>query len=653
MIFARALLLTLAAASPVLAQTSSSPPASTRAQAFYEFMMARRMNAEGDSAGALAALERARKLDPESAEIVAEMAGFHARQNKAELAVSSAEQALKLDATNLEAHHVLALVYSAWAEGGVPPPAGQTPAAARLAAIDHLTAIQGSPLMATDPNLQMTLGRLQLRAGRAEVAVPILERVATQAPWSAEPLLLLHDAKVTLGKLDEAEKALVGAAQINPRYLAQLGQFYERQGKWADAAGAYGEAVKSARGGPGRDLQLRLAGALANVVGGAPKAREVLNELLKANAADTRALHLLSSVERSAGDPKAAEAAARRMLATDPANVTGLHALVLTLFDRFDYKQVVEVVAPFAKAPAALAKGREAEGAAVLVQLGIANQQLGDYDAAIAAFGSARVLTPGDREIEAYLIQAHLAARRFDRAEALAREALARTPDQPRLVRLRAVALAKSGKVADAVKLLEDAVAARPDSRDYVVGLADLYTDQKRADDALRTLEQARKTFGDDEALTMRMVTAYETGGRFADAEKELRRMMSDDPLNATAMNSLGYLLADRGLRLAEAVDLAQRAVKIEPDNPAYLDTLGWALFRQGKVDEADAPLSRAAGMLLGNSVIQDHHGDVLARRGKNAEAIAAWERALTGDGDQIDRAAIEKKIKTARARQK
>ena len=653
MIFARVLLLALAAASPVLAQTAAAPPASPLAQAFYEFLMARRMDAGGDPAGALAALERARTLDPGSAELAAELAAFYARQNKAELAVSTAGQALKLDAKNVEAHQVLALVYSAWAEGGAPPPAGQTVAAARLSAIEHLTAIQGSPLMATDPNLQMTLGRLQLRAGRADAAVPILERVAAQAPWAAEPLLLLYEAKIAAGKLDEAEEALVAAAQINPRHLAQLGQFYERQGKWADAADVYGEAVKTARGGASRDLHMRLAGALANVDGGGARARAVLNELLKTNAIDTRALYLLSSVERAEGDLAAAEAAARRILATDPTSVTGLHALVLALFDRFDYKQVVEVVAPFAREPAVRAKGREAEGAAVLVQLGIANQQLGDYDAAIAAFTSARALTPGDREIEAYVIQAHLSARRFDRAEALARESLARTPDQPRLVRLRAVALAKIGKVADANKLLEDAVAARPDSRDYVVGLADLYTEQKRADDAVRMLEQARKTFGDDETIAMRMVTAYEAGGRLAEAEKELRRMMSDDPLNATAMNSLGYLLADRGLRLTEAVDLAQRAVKIEPDNPAYLDTLGWALFKQGKVDEADAPLARAAGMLRGNSVIQDHHGDVLARRGKSAEAIAAWERALAGDGDQIDRAAIEKKIKTARARQK
>jgi predicted negative regulator of RcsB-dependent stress response len=63
--------------------------------------------------------------------------------------------------------------------------------------------------------------------------------------------------------------------------------------------------------------------------------------------------------------------------------------------------------------------------------------------------------------------------------------------------------------------------------------------------------------------------------------------------------------------------------------------------------------MARAAAVLTANSVIQDHHGDVLARRGRHAEAIAAWERALAGDGEQIDRAAIEKKIKAARARVK
>jgi len=629
---------------------TAAVPVDAKAQAFYEFMMARRLEAAGDVAGSMASLQRAQKLDPDSAEIAAEMAGAHARQEQAAPAILQAKLALKLDADNVEAHHVLAQVYSGWAEGAGALPGGETQAGARLKAIEHLVAIQKTPLMAVDPNLQMTLGRLQLRAGKTADAVPILERVAAQAPWAAEPLVLLYEAYAASGKVDEAEAALLGAAQISPRYWAQLAQFYERRNKWTDAVSAYEEAVKALRQ-PNRDLQLRLVAALLNVADGAPRATTVLAELLKANPSDVRALSLLSSVERTAGNLVGAEAAARKIMTADPANVTGLSALVPILFDRYDFKQVVDVVAPFAKDSLARSKGREIEGAAVLIQLGIAQQQLAQWDAAIAAFTSAKALTPRDSDLDAYLVQVHLAARRFDRAEVIARENLARNPEQPRMVRLRAQALAKGGKPAEALQLMEAGVATNPTSREYVVGLADLYAEQKRTDDAVRMIEQARKTFGDDEVLSMRLVNAYETGGRLAEAEKELRRLMAGDPLNASALNSLSYMLADRGLRLAEAVDLAQRAVKIEPDNPSYLDTLGWALFKQGKADEADAPLGKAAAVLTANSVIQDHHGDVLARRGRHAEAVAAWERALAGDGEQIDRGAIEKKIRAARAR--
>ena len=226
--------------------------------------MARRLEAAGDNAGALASLERARKLDPQAAEIPAEIAGYYFRQNRPTDAVAAAEQALKLDKDNVEAHNMLGTVFSAWADGGAPPPPGQTQASTRDAAIEHLTAIQNTPLMATNPNLQMTLGRLQLRAGKADLAVPILEKVAAQAPWSPQPLLLLYEAQISQGKLDEAEQSLVQAAEIDPRYFAQLGQFYERQGKWADAAAAYEEAIGGARQ-PSRDLQIRYAAALINI----------------------------------------------------------------------------------------------------------------------------------------------------------------------------------------------------------------------------------------------------------------------------------------------------------------------------------------------------------------------------------------------------
>jgi tetratricopeptide (TPR) repeat protein len=130
-----------------------------------------------------------------------------------------------------------------------------------------------------------------------------------------------------------------------------------------------------------------------------------------------------------------------------------------------------------------------------------------------------------------------------------------------------------------------------------------------------------------------------------------LRDLLVRDPLDANALNSLGYMLAEHGTRLDEAVDLVQRALKIEPTNSSFLDSLGWAYFRQGRFDLADGPLTQAAAGLPDSSAIQDHLGDLRFKQQRFAEAVAAWERSLAGDGEAIDRAAVEKKIRDARAR--
>jgi Flp pilus assembly protein TadD len=142
-----------------------------------------------------------------------------------------------------------------------------------------------------------------------------------------------------------------------------------------------------------------------------------------------------------------------------------------------------------------------------------------------------------------------------------------------------------------------------------------------------------------------------EAKGDAAGAEASLRELLARDPQDATALNYLGYMFAERGARLDEAVDLVQRALKIEPDNPSFLDSLGWAYFQQGRLELADRPLTDAAARLPSSSVVQDHLGDLRFKQGRYADAAAAWERSLAGDGESIDRTAIEKKLRDAKGR--
>jgi tetratricopeptide (TPR) repeat protein len=271
--------------------------------------------------------------------------------------------------------------------------------------------------MATDLSLQIAYGRLLLRSGQTDDATAVLESVASQAPYVAEPFVLLAEARTSQGRMFEAAEALAQAADINPRYYVSLGELYERLGRWAAAAGAYGQAVEGVRS-PSRDLRLRYVAALLNVPGGvgASRAKESIVELLKASPDDTRLLSLLSTASRQLRDPAGAEAAARKVLAIDPTSVAGLNALARTLSDQYQYRQVIELMTPLSRDLAARAKGRQAEAAAALAQLGLAHQQLGEFDAAIAVFTSAQTLAPDDSTFDLYLAQAFLSARQFDRA---------------------------------------------------------------------------------------------------------------------------------------------------------------------------------------------------------------------------------------------
>ena len=237
-------------------------------------------------------------------------------------------------------------------------------------------------------------------------------------------------------------------------------------------------------------------------------------------------------------------------------------------------------------------------------------------------------------------------------AEALAR-AQALNPGAPLGTR-RAAALINGGKPAEARELLEESLAAATPDAQAPVELYLLAEAQRAMKDVSAAEATAQKLLARDPADTRGlhvMSLILQDKGDAQGAERVLRDLIAQDPLDANALNSLGYMYAERGERLDEAVALLQRALKIEPDNPSYLDSLGWAYFQQGRLELADRPLTDAAARLTESSVVQDHLGDLRFRQQRFADAAAAWERALAGDGQSIDRQAIEKKIRDARDR--
>ncbi|HUK36756.1 MAG TPA: tetratricopeptide repeat protein [Vicinamibacterales bacterium] len=634
-----------------VAQTVSSDPATKAGEAYAQFMLGRHLETTDDIPGAIAAFKRAAQLDPDSSDILAELAGLYMRQSRLEEAVTAGEQALKISPGNREAHRVLGIVYATLVESGRRNGRGQNASAIAdnlNKAIEHLEqAIDRQ--VDSDPNVRATLARLYLAAGSNDKAIPLLTELVSQEPgWSDGPSLLAQ-AYAAAGRDTEAITWLERAAKEDPDLYVTLASFYERARKWNEAAAAYAKALESSP--RNTDLKVQYAISLVNVGSkeSLTKARDLLGEVTAARPNDGRSLYQLSQVQRRLGDLAAAEATARKLIALNGRSPRGFYALALVLEEQRQYQAVIDALLP-AVADFRSNSGNDssADLGLLLPHLGFAYQELGDYEKAVSTFDEAHTLVPTDPTITAYLVQADLSAKKYAAAIEVARKGRADNADDLRLVRLEAQALRQSGKPDEAVGVLQDFLKKQNNPETYVA-LAQMFSDTKRSGDAVKLLQEARAKFPDNTIIGFELGAVFDKQKKFADAEAAFRQVLVKEPDNAPALNYIGYMLAERGERLNESVDLLKKALQLEPDNGSYLDSLGWAYYKADNLPQALDNLQRAADQLKSNSVIQDHYGDVLFKLARYDEAIAAWQRALAGDNDAIDRPAIDKKIKSAK----
>jgi tetratricopeptide (TPR) repeat protein len=377
----------------------------------------------------------------------------------------------------------------------------------------------------------------------------------------------------------------------------------------------------------------------------------VLTEAIAARptAPDARSLYLLSQAQRRLGDFTAAEATARRVIAQNGKSPWGFYALAESLEERHQYQAIVDELAPVVAEFRSASADAPFDVSILLPHLGFAYQELAQYDKAIAAFEEARKLAPDDPSVAGYLIDAQLAAKKYGAAAETAKEALKQHPNDLRLTRLQARALRLNGKTDQGIAILEEAVKNHSGEPLAYIALAQLYSEADRGAQAVRVLQDAQAKFPTVNAISFELGTVFDKQKKFAEAESAFKQVLTRDPENATALNYLGYMLAERGERLDESVGYLKKALQIEPENGSFLDSLGWAYFKADNLNLAEENLRRAADQLKTNSVIQEHYGQVLFKLGRYDDAIAAWMRALNGDGDSIDKSDIDKKIRAAK----
>jgi tetratricopeptide (TPR) repeat protein len=401
---------------------------------------------------------------------------------------------------------------------------------------------------------------------------------------------------------------------------------------------------------------------LANALlqdGQTDRAREVLHELSAVRPDDVTVLYQLSEVERDLGNFEEATAAAQRLMEVEPDGIRGPYALAEVYVRQHNYRDAIATLeaavatqrqgnATRSRETANQGRARPYQIASLLGRIGFAYEQLQEPDGAIEAYTRAVDLVPMSLAYGARLVQAYLDAGRVDDATEALEGLRPHHPGDLTVTRLEARILGDGGDVSGGVDRLRQALDENDRDPSAHLALAAFYRDYDRLDDAIDVLESARLRFPDSLSIPFQLGAALEQHGRYSDAERAFRGVLALDPEHAATLNYLGYMLADRGERVEESVDLLLRAIEIDPNNGAYLDSLGWAYFKLGRLELAETHLQQASEQMAWNSVIQDHFGDLLSELGRYDDAIVAWEAALAGDREEIDVSGIERKIREA-----
>ncbi|HET9402738.1 MAG TPA: tetratricopeptide repeat protein [Candidatus Acidoferrales bacterium] len=644
----------------------SQPDQAKRAQAYYDFTMGHlnevyyiTTSRDEFATAAIEFYKKAYELDPETPVIGEHLAEMYYQARRTRDAVLEAQAIIAKNPKSLSARKLLVRIYLRTL-GDLNGDSAQRETATR--AIEQLEEIR--KIDPNDKDSAVWLARLYRVRGENRKAEDVLQSVLAHDPTNPASVEQLAQIYMEENRARDAAKLLEDSMKQAPKagLLDLLGDAYAQLHDPANSEKAYRASVALEPDEPTH--RAKLAQALTNA-GKYEEALAVYKEQIAADPDDPDNYFRVADLNRRMHKLDDAEQAILQAKQRAPGNPEVIYLEAMIYQDQGRFDDAIRVLS------SALSSLRSGTGqspsnrrtlAVLYEQLGQMYREVDNNTAALNTLKDLAALGP-EEEKHADLLIIDLYSHLHDTANALdaAEKAVAKFSQDRELRITRSLLVAASGDPDKAAGQLREMLGHNANDFDIYVNIAQVYQQNKRYPDAEAALAQATPLASSEnskEMLAYALGGVYESQKKYDQAEEQFKRAIALNPRDAGALNYYGYMLADRGVRLGEATDLIKRALAEDPNNGAFLDSLGWAYYKQDKLAEAEDTARQAVSHERHDPTILEHLGDIYFKRGKVELAAAQWQRSLDewhkspaaeAEPDKI--AAVEGKLSNAKRR--
>jgi tetratricopeptide (TPR) repeat protein len=584
-------------------------------------------------------------------------------------AIVAAQDMIKKDPNDLEAHKLLGRIYLRSLDG---TQNAETQKMLDLS-IGEFTKI--AQLQPNDIESHLLLGQLYTLNHDTAHAREQFEAAEKIDPNNEDVALSLARLYGDSGDLQRAIDVLktVPADDRTAKVSYALGVAYDQQHDTKNAIDAYRDALEQEP--ENTDAQRALGQDLLNDNQLAP-ALKVFQDLAGAAPQDEQAYVRISEIQRRQGNYQDALTTLKK--AQGLASKDGLievnydEALIQDCLGHYDEATaLLKKVLSDTQAPK-YSDGERSNRALFLDRLAIVYREEGQTTEAIEAYQQMSALG-GEYAQRGYEGEddAYRDAREYDKATEVAKEAAAKFPKDHSMQLMLTLQLADMGKADEAMRIEKAEQASGAISQhDLEMDLAQIDLRLRRWKDASDQLDLAEKdgpaktsdkaaAGRDDQIFLLFLRGSVEERQKHYDAaEVFFKKILALDPNNVLTLNYYGYMLADRGTDLDEALHLIQKAVQLDPQNYAYLDSLGWVYFKLGQYKLAENNLRQASQRMNTDPTVHDHLGELYEKTGRLKQAAEQWqislgeyEKSMPGDTEPGDVNKVQKKLEMARVR--